>query len=419
MKHIQRICLWMAAFCLLTFPAAGAEDPFSVQSVLGTGPEQKTAFISVTAGEVLDFSAADLERRMELEAGSLKGVTVTALPRQEQGGLFLDGIEVEVYDYLDRGQLDRLCFAAAETLGHTVIGLLPKGKQTEAVTLSVQVMEGANQPPTVENLSLETGRNIPAYGHLTASDPDGDPIRIQVVTPPKKGELELSGQGFVYQPWHNKTGSDSFVICAVDDKGAYSTEAVVSIQIQKQKRDFYYTDMVVHPSQYAALMLQEAGVYTGQRIGSSYFFEPDTQMSRGEFLMLLITAGGYADTMTPTVNTGLPGDESIPSHLKRYLKKAIQEDIIPSDQAFIWYETPSRAECVVLTARAAQITDVKSHPLTMKDADRLPAWSLKAYQDLSAYRMLDLYDGYAYPDRMLSNSYAADLLWQLYKHKHR
>jgi hypothetical protein len=39
--------------------------------------------------------------------------------------------------------------------------------------------------------------------------------------------------------------------------------------------------------------------------------------------------------------------------------------------------------------------------------------------DLAAYKMLDLHDGNVYPHDALTNSYAADLTWQLYKHIYR
>lgn len=421
MKH-KLACIILSAVIILTGSAHRLEaalDPFAIQSVLGSPPEQNSAVASVEAGGLLEFSAADLERRLGLSAGALKGVTVTSLPARETGGLFVDGVEVEAYDFLERDELDRLCFAAADLNETAAIGLLPQAKGGAATTLSIQILPQANRPPTVEGPPLETGRNIPAYGYLNAWDPDGDSVTLRLVTAPKKGEVRFDGLGFVYQPWHNKTGSDSFTVCAVDSKGAYSADAVIGVTIGRQKRSFYYSDMVVHPSQYAALMLHEEGVYTGACIGSSYFFEPEAQMNRGEFLMLLITAAGYAEAMTPTVNTGLPEDEKIPSHYKRYVKKAIEEGILSPELAFGWNETPTRAECVVLTARAAKISDVKSYALTMSDAAALPQWAVASYQELAAYRMLDLYDGAAHPQRALTNAYAADLLWQLYKHTHR
>jgi hypothetical protein len=162
-------------------------------------------------------------------------------------------------------------------------------------------------------------------------------------------------------------------------------------------------------------MLHDQGVYTGVKIGSSFFFEPQSHMNRAEFLMLLITAAGYADTMTPTVNTGLPNDSEIPPHLKRYIKMGIDEGMLSPQSPFNWQEIPIRAEAVVLAAKAAKISDVKEYSLTMPDRDELPAWARDSYRDLAAYRMLDLHDGYAHPSSALDNAYAADLAWQVYK----
>ncbi len=419
---IKLLCAASAILLMLSGPTLtikALENPFAIRSVLGRSPEQKSVLVSVEAGRLLEFSAADLERRLELERGSLQGVTVTGLPDSQFGGLFIDGVEVADYEFLERSQLNKLCFAATTTVGTATINLLPKGKEESTATLNIQVLAQANRPPVLESLSLETGKNVSAYSYLTAWDPDGDPVRLQLITSPQKGEVIISGMTLVYQPWQNKTGADSFVLCAVVSKGAYSPEIAVSVSIHKDKRSFYYADMTLHPSQYAALMLHDVGVYTGEQTGGSYFFQPDLQRNRADFLVWILTAAGMADSMTPTVNTGLPGDEKIPLYYKQYVKKAMEEGLISASRAFAWQEIPTRAECVVLTARAAKIGDVKTYPLTMADANALPDWSIKSYRDLSAYRMLDLYDGYAHPAAPLTNAYAADLCWQLYKHAHR
>jgi hypothetical protein len=72
-----------------------------------------------------------------------------------------------------------------------------------------------------------------------------------------------------------------------------------------------------------------------------------------------------------------------------------------------------------MTDRAAKIDDVKEYPLAMGDRDAIPDWAKPAYIDLAAYKMLDLHDGNAYPADAVTNAYAADLIWQLYKHCHR
>lgn len=415
---LRRLSLALAMILILTSAATAAESPFSVKTALSNSPRQKSCVTSVQAGEVLEFTAAYLELRMDLEPGSLTGITVTSLPEAKLGGFYLDGVDVEVYDFLERSEVDRLCFAAAEVTGTVTLGLLPQAKNTVATNVNIMVLPMANHAPGLEGVLIQTGRNIPASGYLQATDPDGDQVTIKLVQRPEKGEVSFLGSSFTYEPYHNKTGSDSFTVRAVDSKGAYSPEVTVSVSIDKQNRSFYYTDMVIHPSQYAALMLHDAEIYTGKQIGGSYFFQPDNRMSRGEFLMTLIHAAGLADTMTPTVNTGLPNDQEIPTYLKRYVKQAVGAGILSPSHAFYWSEIPTRAEAVVLTARAANIDDVKSYTLTMQDAARIPDWAASAYRDLGAYQMLDLYDGYASPDGALTNAYCADLTWQLYKHIH-
>jgi hypothetical protein len=328
---------------------------------------------------------------------------------------------VEHYQYLSRSDLDRLRFAAPSSPGSAVIGFMPlvSGGESLSVALNVQVGSEENHPPVLQSASVETGRNIPAFGVLSAKDPEGDPVSVTLIEPPKKGTASFDGLFFRYDPFHNRTGDDYFIVRAADSNGAWSAEATVGVSIARQRLEFYYADMTAHPYQFAALMLHKEGVYTGRRVGDSYFFEPDGVMNRGEFITMLITAAGLAGGMTPTVNTGLLNDGEIPAHLKRYVKRAVDEGIISPELSFYYDEIPSRAEAVVLADRAAKISDVKAFELSMPDSGEIPDWATPSYRDLAAYRMLDLYDGYARPGRALDNGYAAGLIWQLYKHARR
>ena len=70
-----------------------------------------------------------------------------------------------------------------------------------------------------------------------------------------------------------------------------------------------------------------------------------------------------------------------------------------------------------MTERTAKIPDVDTYNLQLPDIGEIPNWAMQSYMDLSAYKMLDLYDGAAHPAKGLTRSYAADLLWQLWKYK--
>lgn len=399
--------------------AYAAADPFAVQTA-GTAGQTNHAscFISVAAGDVLEFSAADLERRMGIVPGGLGGITVTTLPDLSNGELLLDGVSVEAYDFLDRAALDRLCFAPTQDAITTNISLLPKSKQAVTTDLIIDVLAQQNMPPQVSPAGFETMKNVAISGSLEIFDPEGDDCELKVISAPKKGTVIAVGNGFRYQPYPGATGADSFTVCAVDVFSNYSKEALVEVNIENTRGNFYYEDMRTNPSNYAAIKLNQYGVITGKKIGDDYFFLPNDMTERGDFLIQVLTAAGFTD-IRPAANTGLPNDSEIPGWLKPYVKKAVDEKLWSGAQAFYYREIPTRAEAVILVDRASKIKGVKSFELTMPDSVSIPSWARQSYENLAAYKMLDLYEGTARPTEALTNSYSADLVWQLYKHKHR
>lgn len=72
----------------------------------------------------------------------------------------------------------------------------------------------------------------PAPGVLANdSDPDGDPITAQLITPPDRGTVQLNADGsFVYTPHAGFTGIDTFVYAAHDGT-ARSAPTTVTIRV--------------------------------------------------------------------------------------------------------------------------------------------------------------------------------------------
>jgi len=414
MQKIKVGLLTLLSLYSLTVTAF-ARDIFGIQSVLGTPDPPAACIISAVKGEVLEFTAADLERRLGLADGSLGGITITAVPPSVQGGLFLDGVEVQPYDFLERQELNRLCFVPGDAAVSASLTFLPQSKDAAPTTMAIRILAGSNLPPTLEDAAIQTLPNTVVRGTMAASDPENGPLTLQLVQRPQKGSVTFDGLSFRYEPYQGKTGADSFSVCAIDSACAYSREAIVNVLIEGDSSGFSYVDMAANPSAYAAQKLHAAGIFIGETVGGASFFHPGRTVSRGDFLVRLLAASGNND-LAPTINTGLPNDQDFPAWLKPYIAAALRADILPAGQVFAYTEIPTRGEAVVMVDRAAAITDVKDYALTMPDLSEIPGWALPSYKDLAAYRMLDLHDGYARPSDALTNSYAADLIWQLYKH---
>lgn len=394
------LCIILAAF---RFSVPAMHQPASIEEY----------FISVTRGEILLFQAADLERRMQMPHGTLNGVTVTALPDPLQGSLVLEGVALDPYQFLTRSELDELCFVPHAYAACATVQLLPQGAEQTPCQLSISVLDQASVPPVIQSTHVQTVAGIPLKGTIDADYPQGGQLDMIVTQAPAKGMLSFEQTAFVYTPYPGQTGADSFHVYAVDRFGEYSNEIPVYIQIESNPSHFLFTDMQTNPSAYAAYKLHQAGILSGEKIGEHWFFQPEGQVSRGQFLVMLLAAAGKDHALSPTVNTGLPNDAGLPMYIKPYLQAAIEEGIWQTEHPFDPTEIPSRAEAVQMTALTANIRDVKDYTLQMADLTTIPAWALPYYKDLAAYKMLDLHTGCAYPAQALDRAYAADLLWQL------
>lgn len=402
----------------LTLPAGAsalkASDIYAISALTNTARTNECE-ISVKNGSLLEFSASDLERRLSMERGALSGITLTALPDAGEGYFVLDGVEVALYEFIARKDIDRLCFVHGEGSDTARASILPMGDDAKAAALVIAVTGSVNLPPVVESARYSTIKNLPLQSSLRASDPEGDRLELRVVKKPARGDVTLNGLSFTYEPFPGVTGADYFVVCAIDSAGNFSEDAKIEINIEKSYGFKGYVDMAGNPSAYAALKLREAGVMKGREIGGEHFFYPKRQVTSADFLVMLLSAHGYTENLAACVNTELPGDSRLPMWLKPYVAKAVAEGILPRNIEFDPGAVPSRAYAVYLTHRASKIDDVKDFNHGIPDAGLIPDYARNAYRDLAAYRMLDLHSGYAMPQSALTNDYAADLIWQLWK----
>ena len=294
---------------------------------------------------------------------------------------------------------------------------MKKLKKIAAVTMAFIICIGFtvyaasyNRAPLAHNSKIVTLKNTKAQGTFSAKDPDGDNFAVKIVTKPKLGYVRVNGLKFIYTPYYNSSGSDSFEFVCTDSKGAESQKAVVYVTIDPETA-FRYEDMTLNNSHYSAVKLHHYGIYTGEQIGDEFFFDPDEKLTKGKFLLMILSSLGAKPEAC--VNTGLTNDRKIPTYYKKYVKEGIKRGII-KEKFFYPNVTLTNAEAVMYISRAADL-NVKSASLTMKDRSAIPEWALPFYINLSAYKMLDLYDNCARPNRALKASAASDLVWQLYK----
>jgi hypothetical protein len=117
-------------------------------------------------------------------------------------------------------------------------------------------------------------------------------------------------------------------------------------------------------------------------MGTSYFFNPDKVVSRGEFVAMALTCLG-AEISTPVTKTGFADDSDTPAWVKPYISTALKNGIITgvstSDGRKVFRsETPlTRAEAAVILNNAVTLNEAEREPV-FSDADTVPAWAEQA-----------------------------------------
>lgn len=264
----------------------------------------------------------------------------------------------------------------------------------------------AGSAPVAENLELRTYRNVSVSGQLNAFDPEDDVVKYEISTQPVKGHIELATDGsFVYTPNQDKKGKDYFGYRATDSEGNVSQEATVIIKIDKQKKDVSYSDMRGQAGEYAALLMSEEDIFTGEQIGGEYCFYPERTVSKGEFLSMCMLVS-EEPIISGVLNTGYSDDEDIPSWMKPYVTTTVMcgiSSISDSSDCFQPNAPITKSEAMLMLNDALGINDVNYIQLD----ETLSEDAAQACANLSATGIID--SGEA-AEETLSRIDAAELL---------
>lgn len=373
----------------LFFSQDSSEEITTVASFAKNGP----------VGQPISFSSTDFV----VETGSkvLDSILISTLPAYESGVLTLGGTELPAGTAISLSALDGLRFQSLRnpTVAITSFTFTPvfsDGTTGEDVAVDLYLLSNENASPVAENLELTTYRNVAVTGQFAAVDPEGDLLTFRLMEKPARGAVTFSqaegGTEFIYTPYENKTGKDSFTYVAVDSVGNTSAPATVKIRIEKSQTKVTYADMDGIPSYKAALRLAEEEIFVGECMNGEYFFRPEQPVTRNEFVAMALKIAGE-EALTTITRTGFADDESIPTWAKGYvatgLKNGVVKGTVGEDGQVIFQgSTPvTRAEASVLLNRILRVTDVAT-PTFYADSESVPAWAYQAAVNLETAGVL-------------------------------
>lgn len=274
-----------------------------------------------------------------------------------------------------------LALAATLVLGGSAQALFGK-KQAPAVA-----EEGA---PTAQDVEVRTYRGIPVQGQFLASDSEGEDMTFTLVEEPRKGTVTIQGADFTYTPDEGVTGGDSFTYAATDSAGHISQPATVTVTIEKTKSGVTYADTEGSSAAAAAQHLAEAGIFTGTKIGDQYYFQPDAEVSRSEFLAMVMETAGRE--VTPVTMTGFCDDASIPTWAKAYAAAGVTDGIVQGKTtaegaAFRGEEPITFNEAATVLDRVLDLGDVELD-VWYADREAVPSWAAQAVGNMESVSVL-------------------------------
>ena len=286
-------------------------------------------------------------------------------------------------DILTAEQMGRMTYrsAATDTGCDAALEYLPifADRVESVAVMSIAVIGKTDQAPVAEDSALETYRNLPNEGQLKVKDPEGQPLTYTVTRIPKRGDVVIREDGsFIYTPRKNKVGIDSFTYTATDPSGNVSREATVTVTVIKPSDAAQYPDTAGKSCRFAAEWMKNTGIFVSEKINGNGCFQPEKEVSRGEFLTML---AGVLDLPLEEDASFTGYADDAPQWLRPYLAAAMRSGLTtgwPHGNQFLHDQPITGAEAAVMLQNAL---DLAVQTVTADDV--VPVWAQQAVSALS------------------------------------
>ncbi len=285
---------------------------------------KKTSVRSSIRFESSDFSEF-------ADNGRVVSLTVKSLPDEKEGVLKLGALDVFAGQRISAALINKLEFIPNRAGAEASFTFSVNGDEYENECVLCTLITG-NSAPEADPISVYTKQNVTLYANIGVKDKDNDKTECFVVSQPSHGLLRISGDGaFSYTPDANYTGSDSFV-CGFEDKyGNRSEPVTVKLKTERNTSGIVYSDMRGNKAEYAAYLLAERGVLTGQIISDTASFEPEKTVSRADFVVMAMKAAGYSPNVYSPLRDGFADAYKLTDQQRGYVVTAMSTKVIEAE----------------------------------------------------------------------------------------
>ena len=419
MKRIVCLGLILAltlGLCGVTASAAfgvGAEVVASECEMIKTG----------ILGEKLCFSDTDV--KCALCISGFKSIKITRIPASSEGTLLLAGRRVKEGQTIKRRNIAAMVFVPASrevkeaSFGFTVDDAAGGAE----IGCRMRFVEKVNYAPVIPELgeaasACTTQAEISVFGRLLAEDPEGDALEFITVSYPKYGTLTITDKqtgSYKYTPEAGYTGYDRFVYVARDEYGNYTPATTVSIKVTERMSGEVFADMTERQEYNAAVAMSALGVMSGTVLGDDCFFNPDTEVTRAEFVAMAVKAYGIRPDST-VGKSFFDDDGEIPAALRGYVATAQRLGIADGEFTggrllFSPNSTITKYEAANILSRLLGIAE-ESEESVWSELYEIPVW---ARGSVGAMVTLGIIDAEPTGEALLTGVTRADAAELLYR----
>ncbi len=333
-------------------------------------------------GTSISFEREDFA--MALGVDKVGKITIASLPDPTLGRLQLGSRALVVGQSVSERNLDILKFVPYGSGEVTASFKFTRGSDVygTAYECALYTLANVNTAPTVE-ASVGNAKNertaytgVAYLGAISATDREGDALTFEVIKKPSNGTVKLTDKArgyFEYTSADGFVGKDSFTVRVTDKYGNRSSDAKITVRVEKASESEVYADMGGHWANTAVITCVKAGVIDAANTGDKFY--PDAYISRAEFLALAMSAAGY--TGFNISNTGFADDADIPEERKGCIAAAEAFgfiDGIETEAGVRFYPNNqiTRCEAAVILSR---ITGITGGAVSVLADESIPAWA--------------------------------------------
>jgi hypothetical protein len=228
---------------------------------------------------------------------------------------------------------------------------------------------------------------------------------------------------FTYTPGDGYTGDDRFTFTVsgtTEDValtsarlpvlGAQSDTGTITVAVEEPPaatpepeptappvNGFRYEDMVGHWGETSAVTLANADIMKGIKISNKYYFYPGTELTRGDFIMYLVSTLGLDVSAEAETPTPFADEDDIPSWMKLQARAAYDAEIIKGvlEDGKVYLKPDdklTRIEVISILNNTVKPNTDAAEAIAFADKHTIPAWAEDAVRNMVQYGILKGYD---------------------------